>query len=109
MKTNYTREELINLCEKSITNYKTWRDRDMPEATKHIGTAWALLKSDCPFNILDTGDLKTDNHTIWFEIKNPSFTSLDRGESFEDGHGESDTFYLPTLKLLEAVNNQEWY
>ncbi|MBW4706161.1 hypothetical protein KX928_00005 [Roseobacter sp. YSTF-M11] len=104
MKTNYTREELINICEKAIVHLDSWRDRDSSEAQRQVGDAWALLKSGCPYKVLTKGDLQTDEKTIWIEHTFTDFSGFEHGTPFN----EIETLYLRTPKRLENVAGADW-
>jgi hypothetical protein len=104
IKTNYTREELIAICEKAIVPEKHWLDRDSYSSQKQVGECWALLKAGCKFKILTEGNLITDDQTIWVE------TEADGFEAFEYGgteYRERETHYLPTEKRLKRKG--DWY
>lgn len=62
-----------------------------------------MLKAGCDFRIqtMDDDDpLVTTDETIWIIISFPSFDS---------GRNEEETFYLPTIKRLDANNGKDWY
>ncbi len=103
MKTEYTREELIELCDKAIVPERIWRDRDSHEAQKNIAVCRGLLLCGCDFTILTIGDLKTDNNTIWIEI------SADGFACFEGGHKVTENFYIPSATRLLNHINKDWY
>ena len=106
---NYTRENLIEICKQSFVSYKIWNDRDSLEAQKQLGVALVLLTVGCPFKILDEGTLKTDDHTIWLEIKAPGFGTFESGEIEDESYFESDNYYLPTEKRLKDRQGSDWY
>lgn len=98
------RDELIKICEDAIVPVSRWRNRDSPAAQEQVGKCWALLKADCKFVILKSGDLVTDDFTIWIEIESPNFNS------FENGAGpETQSFYLPTRCVLDERVDLDWY
>lgn len=108
----YTREELIKICEKAIVDVSKWQNRDTPSSQESVGRLWALLKSNCPFKILyDTHGLCTNEQTIWLEVYWPQFSHFDWvGFDLEDITTlHSESFYIPTLKRLEAYENNDWY
>lgn len=101
MKEDYTREELIDICEKSIVPEFHWSNRDSHEAHLNIGSCWALLKAGCDFRVLTSGILSTDDRTIWLEIDAKGFTC------FEGGAKQSELYYLPTIERLSKGG--DWY
>ena len=101
----YTREELINICEKSFVSESKWHDRDSQEAQKQLGKCYALLKDGCDFKIINDEDIcKTDENTIWLYIYSKGFQSFELGAEKEE-----ECYYLPTLKRLEEANGNDWY
>ena len=48
---NYTRSDLIGICERSIVAEDQWLNRDTAKAQIGVGTVWALLKAGCDFHI----------------------------------------------------------
>jgi hypothetical protein len=99
----YSRKKLIEICENAIVNEKYWHDRDSSGAQQGVGKCWALLKANCPYEILTKGNLKTDKRTIWIEIIYKGF------DYFELGGRQSDTFYLPTPEHLKKMDGIDWY
>jgi len=101
------RKMLIDLCERSIVNVKSWANRDTHYTQEKIGTLWALLKAGCEFRIMDResdGELKTNDQMIWIEVSEiPGFNYMDAG-----GAKATETFYLPTPKRL-AERSGDWY
>lgn len=104
-KKTYTREFLIEICEKAIVHHSKWRNRDTFSSQCGLGKAWALLKAGCDFKVMN--DKKnppvTDDCTIWIEIYATGF------DYFEGGGIEEETFYLPTLSRLKKENGNDWY
>ncbi len=49
----YTREMLIDLCEKGVVHFDKWTNRDSSDAQIQLGQAWVLLKAGVPFIVLD--------------------------------------------------------
>lgn len=104
MKTDYTREELVNICEKSSVAQKDWNNRDSAGAQIQVGKCLMLLKAGCKFDILVNDSVcKTNEHTIWIEIEFEGFSY------FEIGEREKEVFYLPTVKRLKQSKNGDWY
>jgi hypothetical protein len=110
--TEYSREKLIEICEKSIVPLALWGDRDTPSAQERIGLCWALLKAGCHFSILVKPENKgdrcvTDERTIWLRIRWPSFLDIECGE--EGDCSNEEVFYLPTEKRLKENKGDDWY
>ena len=55
MSANYTREDLIAICELAVVPHDRWSDRDTPGAQEGVGKAWAFLKAGCAFRVLTEG------------------------------------------------------
>lgn len=116
MKTEYTREELIKICEKSFVPQSKWWDRDSASSQLGLGKCYALLKAGCEYDVEYTKDGKgcnTDEETIWLQFYVYDFQWFEYGsESFDDkrGHEDSDYhFYLPTEKRLKRAKGGDWY
>lgn len=103
----YTRDQLIDICEQAIVDCSQWSDRDSLAAQINIGTAWALLMANVPFVVLtedNDGDLVTDDHIIWIRFKDiPGFGA------FEGGNTETEICYLPTPQRLDIHGTTDWY
>lgn len=106
---SYTREKLIEICEKAIVPVEKWGNRDTPEAQLKVGQAWALLKAGCDFEVLikrlENDRCVTDEETIWISIKHPAFWTYDG----DPDHLDEENFYLPTEKTLKASKGRDWY
>lgn len=114
-KQNYTREELIAICEQSIVPQEDWRNRDSESAQRGIGKVWALLKAGCEFEITKgaPGNCVTDHKTIWVTIWSKGFNYYESFCSY-DGDDPKDYMerhhhYLPTPKRLEDAAGKDWY
>lgn len=103
-KVDYTREELVAICEAGVVPHEHWHDRDSARSQQKLGQAWAYLKAGCDFRVLTEGTLVTDKETIWIEI---DFADFDWFESREELG--SETFYLPTQKRLDRADGRDWY
>lgn len=104
MNKEYTRDELLEICEKAFVHTDRWHDRDSHYAQCQLGECYALLKDGCEFKVLYDDDLKTDDHTIWVTITSTGFAWFEY-----DGAMEEDVYYLPTLKRLEDADGWDWY
>ena len=100
----FTRENLIQLCERGIVNHVDWSNRDSSSAQMQLGKCWALLKAGCSFDIRTSGSCATDEHTIWLDIRFPGFGYFESSESYEE-----ELFYIPTELRLTNSNGGDWY
>lgn len=96
----FTRQELIEICEKAFVEEKDWKNRDSESAQCQLGECYALLKAGCQFEI-DFNN--TNNRTIWVNVYSKGFMA------FEGGNLEEHNYYLPTKKRLEETNGKDWY
>ena len=94
----YTREDLIKICEKAFVKEKEWKNRDSESAQCQLGECYALLKADCNFKID-----KISNNTIELIVYSKGFMF------FEGGNKEEHYYYLPTESRLKEANNKDWY
>jgi hypothetical protein len=104
----YTREQLIDICEKAIVPEEKWGNRDSALAHQKIGMAWAYLKAGVPFKVTRQGDSPycvTDSHTIWLEFSVKDFGCWD----YREGERGIETAYLPTKKRLAERKGEDWY
>jgi hypothetical protein len=101
----YTREDLVAICERGFVPEDSWTDRDSSDAQRQLGQCYALLRAGCEFEVLQGKyDLKTDEHTIWVELTFKGFGYFDY-----DGDLSRETFYLPTVARLDARAGKDWY
>lgn len=102
---DWTRDDLISICERAIVPHGKWRDRDTCSAQEGVGKAWAFLRAGCDFTVITEGDVcVTDDRTIWIEITHDDFGVIDY-----DGPQAEDTFYLPTPARLDEADGRDWY
>ena len=109
--TDYTREQLIAICELAIVQEGNWSDRDSASAHIGVGTVWALLNAGCAFRVMNDvkdGGLATDRDTIWLEITYRGFAYFDYGDETDESLS-TDTFYLPTMRRLKQSGEKDWY
>lgn len=99
----YIREQLVDLCNKASVHYTKWRNRDSADAQRQVGELSALLKSNCPFEVVTEGSWKTDDQTIVVQVEFKGFIF------FEEGELSKETFYLPTQKRLDEAAGGDWY
>lgn len=102
---DYSRDELIGICDQAIVPQKLWHNRDSCAAQQQVGRCRALLLAGCEFYIRKYGDrCVTDDRLIWVEINSKGFEHFDSG-----GDLNCETFYLPTLKAIEESKGRDWY
>lgn len=101
----FTREQLISLCERGRVPQDKWVNRDSANAQQQLGEALALLHAGCEFMVIENGSLKTTEKAIWVEITFHGFSYFEYGEGSE----ERDTFYIPTDLRLEQCEGEDWY
>jgi len=102
---DYTRQDLIDLCERGIVHENRWHDRDSQGAQVQLGKAWALLRAGCQFNdVSEDPDLGDHGGTIWIQVVSKGFNYF-----FWDGEMEEDLFYIPTEERLQKAGGRDWY
>lgn len=110
IKTDYTREELIKICERAFVSEDKWHDRDSSDAQCQLGICYTLLKDGCEYEI-DIDNCSEDTIVIdiyskgfcWFE----SFTPVN--ERNREDKQEHNYMYLPTEKRLDEAKGEDWY
>lgn len=121
IKTDYTREELISICERAIVPQSKWENRDSEQAQAGVGRCWQLLKCGCEFEVLigskeQSTLLATDENVIWLQFYVHNFAWFENDEDSRpakgydiDSTGEPLNFYLPTEKALVNAKGKDWY
>lgn len=105
IRVDYTREELIEICERAVVAHEHWSNRDSHHAHIGVGHAWALLKAGCEFRVLRGGAMPaTDGNTIWVRFEFKDFNWFE----WSDELG-SELFYLPTPDRLDRADGKDWY
>ena len=106
----YTREQLIEICEAAIVPQSDWWNRDSPSAQEGVAIIWGKLKAGCDFRVTprnpqDKGGCFTDDETIWITVYWKNFAYFEG-----DAHGRDEYHgYLPTPKKLEQNDGNDWY
>jgi hypothetical protein len=98
----YTREKIIELCDKGIVPLDKWSNRDTPSAQSGIGLIRTYLIAGCDFK-LDNAEDEFD--PSW--IGAPSIELL--FEFSAEEFGDCECGYFPSEKCLEVVNGNDWY
>lgn len=101
MRTQPTRDELIQLCHDAIVPQERWNDRDSAIAHRQLGECLALLRAGCEFSI--EGD--TTDETIWVRITYRGFAAFEYGDDQLAHH----KFYVPTRARLDRASGEDWY
>lgn len=108
----YTRRELISICESSFVDQEKWGNRDSAESQIKLGSCLALLKAGCRFELQYTHDGKgcsTNEDTIWLQFWVKDFEYFEYGGG-KDGNDKHDYhFYIPTRKRLMERKGRDWY
>lgn len=108
-KVDYTRDELIAICERAVVPIEKWRNRDSPSSHEKLGLAWVMLKAGAMFQVHPSREgvsgCFTDARTIWLTISWHNFSDFEYGTKF----GENEMFYLPTPERLDETVGGDWY
>lgn len=106
---DYSRENLIAICEAAVVPVKKWRNRDSPGAQEKPGLCWVMLKAGCEFHVHPPQPEKrgchTNARTIWLTIEWPTFGTFEYG----GGNETNETFYIPTPARLREAEGRDWY
>lgn len=113
MRTDYTRAELVAICEQAVVPVEKWRNRDSASAQQGVGLAWVLLRAGCEFHIHPNPPAGkrgcfTDADTIWLDLDWPGFSAFEYGRS-DRHYWEDETVYLPTPESLARAAGDDWY
>jgi hypothetical protein len=103
----YSREQLVDLCERAVVPMSRWYNRDSSRAQSQIGEAWVLLRAGAPFYVIRQGHLATDERTIWVLVEWKGFSAFELG--LEEGGMDDATFYIPTEERLASAAGGDWY
>lgn len=106
-RTDYSREELVAICEQAVVPESKWCNRDSPGAHEQLGLCWVMLKAGCDFDVHPAGDSGcfTNERTIWVTVYWKNFCAFEYGSRERD----DKTFYLPTPASLEKNQGRDWY
>lgn len=112
----YTREQLIKICEQAFVPHKKWNNRDSAMSQESLGKAYAFLKTGCHFEIQTKNNTSegcacvTNERTIWIQFWVRDFMWFEGCDNDERGNENLDYhFYLPTQKRLDEVKGSDWY
>jgi len=130
----YTREELIQICEDSVVSCEKWQDRDSASAQKNIQSLYAGLTGGVPYSY----NIENDSIYIVFEkptkeqIENMQYFCVDSWDDWREWYikenGEEESLpemfegngidwysngylggYLPTEERLDKTKGEDWY
>lgn len=111
-KDDYTREELVAICERAVVPVEKWTNRDSSGAQHGVGVAWVMLKAGADFYINPARPgvrgCHTDDDTIWIDIYWPGFQAFEYGRS-DHANWEDASVYLPTPARLDRADGDDWY
>ena len=106
----YTREDLIKICEQAFVSEDKWHDRDSSSAQKQLGECYIFLKDGCEYEIREED---SSEDTIVLDIYTKGFCWFESWENEEDRTRDDkekhNYFYLPTQKRLDEANGGDWY
>ena len=106
----YTREDLIKICEQAFVPEDKWHDRDSENAQCKLGECYSLLKAGCDFEVIYEDEVcGTDEYTIWLYIYSKGFMWFEDWGEDRDSSKEKHLYYLPTQKRLDEANGGDWY
>lgn len=135
---NYTREQLINICERAVVPHEKWGDRDSYISQKNIQSIYKGLTAGLDFKIItkeDDPEYHSDEQTILIKFTTPiDFDKLEKGKELKissredyfkdcdpdyetemfngdgiDFHSDWTRTYMPTEKRLDEANGNDWY
>lgn len=107
---DFSRENLIAICEAAVVPVEKWRNRDSPSSHEKLGLCTVMLKSGCKFQVhMPVDGIKdtciTDERTIWLTVEWPTFNTFELGEGYE----ADELIYLPTPARLRESIGGDWY
>lgn len=106
---DFSRENLIAICDASVVPIEKWRNRDSPGSHMKLGLCTVMLKAGCKFHVHPpkpgVSGCFTNERTIWLTIEWPTFSTFEYGA----GHEDEETIYLPTPERLRNANGGDWY
>lgn len=106
---DYSRDNLIAICDAAVVPVSKWRNRDTPGSHEKLGLCTVMLNAGCEFYVHpskpDERGCFTDDKTIWLTVEWPTFSTFEYG----GGHHEEEMFYLPTPSRLRDANGGDWY
>lgn len=133
---DYTREELISICENAVVPCEKWEDKDSYSAQVTISTIYNILKAGSIFKVA-----AVENDIIWLDFSgniksiikninkfkyNLNIDDLEDYREKVDPKTETEIFkgngvqvyddinkyqggYIPTEEKLNEVNGGDWY
>jgi hypothetical protein len=116
IRTDWTRGELIAICERAVVAVSDWNRMEGPEAHEKLGLCWVLLKAGCDVDVMPpsrpgvTGGCATTDQHIWVVLSWPSASDLRMGFRPQATTGSNcAAFRLPTPARLNQAAGKDWY
>lgn len=109
---SYTREQLIEICERAFVKQEDWEDRDSAKAQTCVAMSYMLLKAGCKFEAKDSDMFNGHTIDIVFWVKDFAWHDIfdADGEQYPDGlNNGTYSYYLPTPYRLDQVAGKDWY
>lgn len=108
----YTREDLLKICEQAFVPESKWHDRDSESSQCKLGECYALLRAGCDFKVTyedEDNMCVTDENTIWLYVYSKGFCWFESYGEDRDDYKEKYHYYLPTQKRLDETKDKDWY
>lgn len=116
VRTDWTREELIAICQRAVVPVKDWRHLQAAEVHEKHGLCWVLLTAGCEFTVQPAApegtrrSCATDAQYIWVFIAWPDVSDLRLGTRPKAPAGSNcAAFRLPTPARLDEAAGKDWY
>jgi len=108
---DYSRENLIAICDAAIVPEEFWDNPRTPQTQKMVGILWAQLRAGCEFTVhveaVDEFDcFVSDDQTIWLDVESIELKMHEK--HLDKKHKRIELFYLPTPKRLRECSGRDW-
>ena len=103
-KNKLTREELIDICERSVVSYGSWSNRDSYSAQVNVADIYKLLKGGCDFEY----NIENDR-TIWISFINVTKEQLDESNSHHLNIDSIEDYFEEYGRDSEMFNGYPFY
>lgn len=124
------RNELIELCKKSVVPFTKWHDRDSYSAQVNVNICYQLLKAGCKYKM--EPDIAHGSYWLTFqsitdrqrETANTFYLNIDSLDDYRTEFGYEDEMfdcnehvidmftyygYIPTQYRLNEADGNDWY